>query len=802
LLLAHLSLGCPIAAADTVASPREAAVAQARAGHVDVAIRMLRDLLAQGSTDPLVSYDLVDLLQQSGDSKSAIAVFEAAGAASAPEYALLAATRAYRDQRQYDAAEKLAQSGAARFPGNPSWPILLSLILSDAGRADQALETLASPAAARAPDVERKRAEAYALRKAGRPLDALRVYMDALRLDPADRGLRAEAASLMREIGAPNGAAALVDLSPPAETGAARLALSADQAGSQVRWGGDIRPRDPARRFDDTNAALARIDQLIAEAKATQDVSPDVLSHLRFDRLVALRDRVRMTEVISDSDVLINEGIMLPPYAARARADAFLYLQRPEEAAAAYQHVIAGNPDDRDARYGLFYAQVESEDFNAAYKTIDDLVTRQPANDVYVDDPSPKPNSDYWDAVIGAALARFYGDQLSDAEDRIAPIAAAAPANPSVRIANAEVMNARGHPRAAEEEAMIAASLDPLDLGTQKFLVSLDIQKFRFAAARDRLRKLQALYPEDIGVQHLARELAAETGWLFELEGSPSWSNGGGSNASGQELTINGRLWSPPIDDRWRLFLLDDYAYGHPEEGFVERNRTGAGVEFRTEDLRLTAYGTYSTGELDDPGGGVSLDWSIDDYFSIGLAGEIYTIDTPLRALIADTKADQVSATATYRWHESREITLSGAYLDFDDGNEQAQAGLDFQQRLVDIPHFDLTGRIDVFASSNSRQDVNYYAPERDLTATAGLLAEHVLWRDYDNSLVQAFTLDAGAYAEEGFGTDWVGSIGYEHRWAFQPRTEFRYGVTLARNVFDGDDENSVALTFGLQQKF
>jgi hypothetical protein len=62
--------------------------------------------------------------------------------------------------------------------------------------------------------------------------------------------------------------------------------------------------------------------------------------------------------------------------------------------------------------------------------------------------------------------------------------------------------------------------------------------------------------------------------------------------------------------------------------------------------------------------------------------------------------------------------------------------------------------------------------------------------------------VDAGIYAQEGFGTDWVGSIGYEQRWAFQPRTEFRYGVVLARNVFDGDPEESLAVTFGLQRKF
>jgi len=113
-----------------------------------------------------------------------------------------------------------------------------------------------------------------------------------------------------------------------------------------------------------------------------------------------------------------------------------------------------------------------------------------------------------------------------------------------------------------------------------------------------------------------------------------------------------------------------------------------------------------------------------------------------------------------------------------------------------------LTGRLGMFGSTNSKQDVAYYSPEHDLTATAGLLAEHVLWRNYDHSLVQAFTLDAGAYAQGGFGTDWIGSVGYEHRWQFNPMTSFHYGVLLMRRVYDGDPEQSVVLTFGLSRRF
>ena len=36
-----------------------------------------------------------------------------------------------------------------------------------------------------------------------------------------------------------------------------------------VRWGAQVRPPDPARRFDGTDAALARLDALLALAAAT-----------------------------------------------------------------------------------------------------------------------------------------------------------------------------------------------------------------------------------------------------------------------------------------------------------------------------------------------------------------------------------------------------------------------------------------------------------------------------------------------------------------------------------------------------
>src|SRR5947199_10438616 len=81
---------------EPVTDRREAAVIEARAGHLDSAIAELRAMLAAGEEDGFVAMDLTALLQQARQPAEAVAVFRKAALAEPPEYALLAATRAYR----------------------------------------------------------------------------------------------------------------------------------------------------------------------------------------------------------------------------------------------------------------------------------------------------------------------------------------------------------------------------------------------------------------------------------------------------------------------------------------------------------------------------------------------------------------------------------------------------------------------------------------------------------------------------------------------------------------------------------
>jgi biofilm PGA synthesis protein PgaA len=351
-------------------------------------------------------------------------------------------------------------------------------------------------------------------------------------------------------------------------------------------------------------------------------------------------------------------------------------------------------------------------------------------------------------------------------------------------------------------EGEIAASLAPNDLSSKLARIEIAMASYRFVEAKRLMDELLALCPENQAVQRLARELDAKRRWLFDAEVRPSNSDGGGANAMRQAMEAHARLTTPPIYDNFRLFARGDYANARPPEGFVQRTRAGAGLEWRIPDFSATIYPTQSWGSWTGAGGGATADWLVTDQLRLTFSGELYSWETPLRALFYGITASEVSAKAMWRWHESRSVAANFAYLPFSDGNQRFAGGVTYHEKLINVPGFDLTGMAEAYASTNSREiSAPYYNPTRDLSLVGGLMAEHTLWRRYDNSLVQALTVDAGLYSEYGFSDNWIGTVNYEHRWRFDPLTEFRYGIRLSRRVYDGAIENTLMFIAGLTQR-
>jgi poly-beta-1,6 N-acetyl-D-glucosamine export porin PgaA len=776
-----------------LAQTREEAVAAARAGRYDEAIAALQRLAA-ADADPRVRFDLAVVLAWAGRARAATDAFEA-GPPDAPAYVRAAMIGAYRDQRRFDDAARLAAASLRRDPSDPQWPRLLAAALADAGRTAEAEAALAPLLARRPVDADAWLVRAYVARRAGDRFAALRAYAEARRLRPDDRAAATGAAEMLGELGAPYAAAEA--LGPPTPLG-----LRARQAAAGVRWGVQVVPRDPARRFDGIDAALARLDALIVEAEAAPQRDAAVLRQLRADRAVALRDRERWADALAAIAALRADYGAVPPYVRQAEGDALLALRRPAAARTAYEEVIAADPANRDAIVGRFFAEVEDEDFAAAFATIDALAAKDGPARRLPRDPQPEPNTDWLDAQILAAMARNYADMNAAAWERLLPLADGAPALGYLRANLGAVAAARGWPRRAEEEVRIAASLAPDDLGVKVAVADSAMRRREWPEARERIADLAATYPGNAAVARLERDLAAHD--MYELRASFASRDEKGSAASapGSGIGATARLYSPPIAERWRAVAAVERFTAQPPEGRAVRNAYGAGAEYRLPDATVEVMGWSNTGSVSEWGASVAATWTPDDHWTLGANAERFAPDTPLRALLYDITANAAGGWVRYAWHESRWLSAGVRGLDFSDGNRRRQVRGAFAQRVIDTPHFDLTVRPEVYASTNSLAGAPYFNPERDLAMAVALDAEHVIWRDYERSFGQRLVLTGGGYWQKGFASGAIGGVLYEQVLRRDPFTELRYGVEWNRRLYDGVPEEAWIFLVNLVQRF
>ena len=158
--------------------------------------------------------------------------------------------RAYRTERRWAQAGALAEQGAKRFPANAQWAVAGWMVRGD--------EAIAS----------------------GDQFAALGAYLHAAQLVPDDPGIAREVSGILVRLVAPLGAGLQTQaLDPGIEAAQAAALVTAAEVG------------DPALRFKKTDAAIARIDALLAEATAATPPDSGLVFRLRRDRVIALRDR-------------------------------------------------------------------------------------------------------------------------------------------------------------------------------------------------------------------------------------------------------------------------------------------------------------------------------------------------------------------------------------------------------------------------------------------------------------------------------------------------------------------------------
>lgn len=743
------------------ASPEhESAVQLARTGKVDPAIKLLEALLV---SDPDISirYDLAVILTWAKRYQDAISIWEQLPKSDiSPSYVRTAIIEAYVDNGEFNKAIALGEQGLRQEPDSAqSWLNMATINM-----------------------------------RRGERITALRLYFRAQKIDPNNAKIQSGILEALNGLGAFN--------AEYSRTKTPNLNLLADRAAVNIRWAKVIEPVDQKQRFRRIDRAIEELDALISQAKESKVVNEKLLRQLRMDRVVALNERNRWNEVVAEVEDLRESG-PIPIYVLQALADAYSGLRLPEKARSSYQTVIDAEPTNMDAKWGLFFAQTDSNDYAAAFVTVDGIVSSYSPSIKLAKDPTPQPNVDWLYATTMAAVVRSWADMPSEAWDRLKPLADHAPASAGLRSALGSVAAARGWPRLSEQEQRIAGNLDPQSKTIQIELADSAIRRAQWTEARERIASLQDVYPNDQAVRRVARDLKVHDSYELQLKFENQDQNGAALYAPGSGYTASARLYSPSLAENWRVFTdARRMTASIPEQAIAIRNAYGLGASYQSSDFTAEGAVWANTGDVNKNSASLRGAWLATDEWRVDAGAALFAMDTPLRALYYGITANSADIGASYTWNESRSIGAQYKVMNFTDGNFRQIGALNFNQRIYQAPQTTVTLKPSIYTSTNTLQNVPYYSPQQDLSVTLGLAIDNTLWRRDQNVFGHHIEMSAGNYTEANYAGGLIWDVRYQQFYRRDPFTEINYGVAYNRRIYDGTPEKTFFVFANLVTRF
>lgn len=784
----------------------DAAVRQARNGNTADALVTLRRLYQQHGDDKSVVRDYLAVLSWDGGHDQEVVRLYKQIPDDTHDYVLQAAGKSYRNLNKPDEAREVYVKGLRVNPASDVYAAGLIHSTTEAGYAEDAMAESDSNLNRYGPRIEVLLAAGNAADQFDQNEAAIRYYESAVRVAPKNAQAIQGLARAYSRAGKPEMSLKLAEEHPGLMSNDEYRFLQSDVAANMIREG--MNAPTEAERYTVTDRAITMLNSHIEKWSAEgPEAQKDVIRE-RLDRIIALRNRNLMQEVVVQYHKLQDDHITIPPYVLSSVGDAYMYLHEPEKARDIYLEVLKSDPKNYDVRRQLVYAYGECNQYHEAYQTADELAADQPYWVNIDGQKNPAINPKRANAELLAGAVRTYAGEVSDGGMRIIPVTAAAPNMTSTREALGNLYQAKGWNRQALEQYQTATTMNGgHDIGAEVGEAGSLLQLQHYREAEAKTNDLVKRMPESLAVQRAQRdeeihnmaEIQVRAGYAFR---PMTTQNVTGGEAYG----IDTLLYSPPIGYNWRIFGGEFYTHQNEpnHEGSIGFSRSTIGAEYRNGPWTASLAPTYNHyNDTQRFGGAGDVTYSIDDQWTVAGAGELFSRDTPLRAMNAGTTASFVGGHATWRQDEARQVRFGGDIMPFSDGNFRSGVDGDYTQQLYTAPNFKIDGLVSAAESQNTKDNNRpYYNPSRDLIGLIGPRATHTIYQRYSTLWQHSLTLQPGVYWEEHYGSDAAFRARYEQRLFLSNTFEAGAGVNYSRQSYDGNPENDVSLTFDLTDRF
>ena len=541
------------------------------------------------------------------------------------------------------------------------------------------------------------------------------------------------------------------------------------------------------QRFHTTDEALDKeqqIGQQFGERNPT-----------RFDRLLGLRERERMIDVVALFEQISADRIVIPPYVRIAAGEAYLALRRPEQARDLLAAALA-EADPRtellDGQLTLTYAYLEAGQAQLALDLIDKLLANTPPL-LYRRLPGiEQANPDYARVAVQAAVLRIYTDQFDEAEHRLTELRTQAPFNNDVRLAWAILQNARDHHDAAQDEFRLMqvdhpTHADAITGGAESLLAQNGVVQ-----AQTWIAPLRELDPDNTRLLRFDKKLALTTAPSIKSEAVI----GRGAAAAGAESVFDLSATSASLanfaDGNIRALVHLARSQGTLKASTshsardIERSRIGAGISYRSPSLVLDVELNHATGNAAATGAALSATTVLSDTWRISGSADTNINTLAAAAIDAGITAKQIAVGTTWSANEARKGGIDVSLLSFSDSNRREGARLWWNERWISGPAFKFDTTSSFAVGRNRAVATRYFNPRSEQEISVAAKAEWLSWQRYERHLKQKLMLQAGQYRQAGFASKLVADLRYEHEWALGDALGLSYGIGHSFHPYDG----------------
>lgn len=800
------SITC-VKAADSIDQLREASVILIRGGQVEEGLSQLSALLVEQPKNQNLLADYI--VSAHAHQKLTLADLHHLSnihVQSFPEYAWLSVIKGQRDLKQFQSAEKWADTFYQRSQ-QQQWLVWQGVLNAESGQTVQAKQLLAQVKQDQlSPDYLAQMS--YAYRLLDMPIEALATAKAALNKQVDGDIQEQYILALMANSDYAEAEQYIQNHHLSALRPNLQHSLKLHEFSQRIQ--NAIQSQRMLTYRDQGMLAYSKLDHVIADMQHYEAALPEdqaIRRKFYYDYSYALNARQASKQVLAELQKVNLPILDMPAYVRHAAADSYLKLRQPKQAEVYYRSLLSEkNYPDYDVYAGLYYSLIEQEKFKQADQLIVQMDHLLPTFNYSAAKGVNRTTHDDRLEYLGLkGLNYAYRNEHAMAERYFEQLVAQAPNNVSYRNNLALIQRWREKPELSESNLAQLRGVEPVDQATrinhmQNSQALGNIQWWRAQNA-----DLMQRSPLDTGVQLSQKELNDRNRPTIQHQSTLSKSKSDSRDLlvqlkGARERDHQTRLNSPWLYDNYRAYATHDYRWSDFDDGEVDDSRIGLGVEWASNRKHASIALSQTT---DDDRFGAELEWSqwLNDHWNYHMAYNSQA-DIPLQAVRRGFDGQSYNVGFNWQQNESRKAGATYQLTDIDDGNTRQEAAAYFMQQVYQAPHHITQASLRGYYGKNDDIAADYFNPESNYSLELGLAHDWMTWRNYDRHFSQHFEASAGTYKQKDYSADAIYNVYYQHEWQLSRTWKLHYGIGWGVHPYDGDSEERTYGVIGFEGRF